>query len=186
MGRPIGERLIITPVLDFDEQIKDTAIDVRLGNEFIITQKIAFLGLDPTKKEEIIRNIGKYQKRVFVKFHDPFILHPNQLVLGSTLEYISLPSDLCSYVIGRSSWGRLGLLIATATFVNPGFKGCLTLELENIGEVPLVLYPGVRIAQLILHTVEGTCEYKSRYTYPVGPEFSRVYDDKELEFFGPK
>lgn len=183
MLKPLEKRLVVTPVLDFEEQVKDTAIDLRLGTQFIITQKTSFPGLDPKDKKEIKKDIGKYQKIVTVGLHKHLILHPNQLILGSTLEYICLPEKLCGYVIGRSSWGRLGLIIATATFVNPGFKGCLTLELENIGEVPLFLYPGVRIAQLILHTVDDKAEYKSRYASPVGPEFSLVYDDREMEFW---
>lgn len=184
--RSLKSRLIVTPILDPDEQINDTAIDVRLGNQFILTQKTAFRGLDPGDKEQIVKDIEKYQTRIIVKFHEPLILHPQQLVLGSTLEYISLPNDLSCYVIGRSSWGRLGLIIATATFVNPGYKGCLTLEMENIGEVPIILYPGVRIAQLILHTVEGKSKYTGKYKCAVGPEFSRIYDDPEMDFWTSK
>lgn len=183
MKKHLDERLVITPILDFDDQIKDTAIDLRLGTQFIVTQKTTFLGLDPKDRNEIRQNIGKYQKLLTIGFRKPLILHPNQLILGSTLEYICLPGKLCGYVIGRSSWGRLGLIIATATFVNPGFKGCLTLELENIGEVPLVLYPGLRIAQLILHTVDKEGEYRSRYAFPIGPEFSRICEDKDMEFW---
>ncbi len=106
-------------------------------------------------------------------------------MLASTLEYLSFPSGLGGYVLTRSSWGRLGLIIATATFINPGFKGCLTLELLNLGEVPLVLHPGTRVAQLVLHTVEGELGvHKSRYALPTDPEFSRIYDDQELRFWG--
>lgn len=103
--------------------------------------------------------------------------------MGSTLEYISLPTKLSAYVLGRSSWGRLGLIIATATTVSPDFKGCITLELINLGEVPILLYPGVRIAQLVIHTVEGEGKYKGRYSCPTGPEFSRIYKDDELDFW---
>lgn len=186
MTRDLPDRLVITPMLDFDNQVKDTAIDLRLGTDFIITQKTNFLALDPTKYDEIKENIGNYQKIVTVGYKESIILHPNQLLLGATLEYISLPKELCAFVIGRSSWGRLGLIIATAIFVNPCFKGCLTLELANIGEVPLVLYPGLRICQLILHTLDNKGEYQSRYKYPVGPEFSRIYEDKEIRFWGKK
>ena len=183
MQRPLRDRLIVTPILDFSEQVKDTAIDLRLGTKFIITQKTTFPCLDPKDKDELRKDIGKYQKLFTVRFGESLILHPNQLVLGSTLEYICIPRKLCGYVIGRSSWGRLGLIIATATFVNPQFKGCLTLELENIGEVPLVLYPGVAIAQLILHTIDKDGLYKSRYMNPVGPEFSRIWEDDDMKFW---
>lgn len=100
-------------------------------------------------------------------------------------EYLSLPKGLTATVEGRSSWGRLGLIIATACNVDPGFKGCLTLELVNNGEAPLVLYPGVRIAQLVFHRAEGEGYYRGgKYDCPVGPQFSRIGDDKEIPFWG--
>jgi dCTP deaminase len=184
LTRDLKDRLVITPMLDYKKQVKDTSIDLRLGTEFIITKKTNFPLLDPTKRNEIEKDIEAYQNKITIGINQSIILHPGQFLLGSTLEYLSIPNDLCGYCIGRSSWGRLGLIIATATFVNQGFKGCLTLELANIGEVPLTLYPGLRICQLILHKVDGKGEYESRYRYPVGPEFSRVYDDEEIEFWG--
>lgn len=185
MKRPLPERLVVTPIFNLDKQLSDGALDVRLGNQFIVIQRTSFLGIDPSEKKELKSRIGQYQAKINVNFQESFVLHPNQLVLGSTLEYIALPNDLTAYVIGRSSWGRLGLVIATATFVNPGFKGCLTLEMENLGEVPLTLYPGLRIAQLIFHTLKGRGEYGEdrTYQYPTGPEFSKIYGDKELEFW---
>ncbi len=100
-------------------------------------------------------------------------MHPGQLVLGSTLEYVQLPRDLMAYVIGKSSWGRMGLVIATATKVDPGFKGCITLEIVNEGEIPLVLYPGLPIAQLVLHAVVDGDAYAGGYSCAVGPEFPK-------------
>jgi dCTP deaminase len=180
------KRLVITPILDLKEQVHEGSVDVRLGTTFILTQKTAFLSMDPTVDVQHLKEeIQKYQFRVSKRFHEEFILHPQQLVLGSTLEYLSFPSGLGGYIVSRSSWGRLGLIIATAMFVNPGFKGCLTLELLNLGEVPLVLYPGIRVAQIVLHTVEGEPGlHKSRYDRPTEPEFSRIYDDPELRFWG--
>jgi dCTP deaminase len=183
LDKDLPDRLIITPLLDREEQIRDNSVDLRLGNEFIITKRTSFPYIDVANKDEIEKDIGQYQERIIISFKKPFILHPNQLILGSTLEYISLPTELSAYVLGRSSWGRLGLIIATATTVSPGFKGCITLELINLGEVPILLYPGVRIAQLVIHTVEGKGEYKGRYSCPTGPEFSRIYKDDELNFW---
>src|SRR5439155_26160938 len=100
------------------------------------------------------------QESIRISLHDQFIIHPGQLVLGATLEYLSLPKTVAASVEGRSSWGRLGLIIATACSVAPGFKGCITLELVNDGEVPLVLYPGVRIAQLIFHRTLKSASYR--------------------------
>jgi dCTP deaminase len=174
--------LVITPILDND-QIRDSSIDLRLGNEFIVTRRTTFSSLDPASGTRLRREIQQYQERIRINRRKRFVLHPNQLVLGCTLEYVSLPNEVAGYVVGRSSWGRLGLVIATATAVAPLFKGSITLELLNLGEVPLVLYPGVRVAQLVLHTVKGSGEYAGRYRYPTGPEFSRVYEDEDLEFW---
>lgn len=184
LNKKVSERLIITPLLDRKKQTEDNSIDVRLGNEFIITRRTSFPYIDVAKKGVIEKEIGQYQERVLIGFNENFVLHPNQLILGSTLEYIYLPKKLSAYVLGRSSWGRLGLIIATATAVSPEFKGCITLELLNLGEVPIILYPGVRIAQLVIHTVEGEGSYKGRYSCPTGPEFSRIYKDDELDFWG--
>lgn len=88
-------------------------------------------------------------------FGESYFLHPRAFVLATTLEWIRLPSDIAAYVIGRSSWGRRGLIIATATGVHPGFKGCLTLEITNVGEIPIAIKPGMAICQLFFHEVRG-------------------------------
>jgi dCTP deaminase len=97
-----------------------------------------------------------------VPFGKSFILHPKYFVLGVTLEWIRLPKDIAGYVIGKSSWGRLGLIIATAVGVHPGFAGCLTLELSNVGELPIELKPGMQICQLFLHTAHSTSSAQSK------------------------
>ena len=86
---------------------------------------------------------------------EPFILHPRAFVLAVTLEWMRLPNDIAGSVVGRSSWGRHGLIIATATGVHPSFTGCLTLELTNVGEVPITIKPGTTICQIFLHRVEA-------------------------------
>lgn len=186
MERSLENRLVITPLLDPNNQIGDSSVDVRLGNEFILIRQRAFSSLNLGKPGEIKDKITKYQERIRIELRREFILHPNQLVLASTLEYIRLPRDIAAYVIGRSSWGRLGgLIIATASAVAPNFRGVITLELMNLGEVPLVLYPGVRIAQLVLHWTRGGDAYTGRYQSPTGPQFSRIYEDRELQFWRP-
>jgi dCTP deaminase len=89
-----------------------------------------------------------------VRFGNRYTLHPGNFVLSATLEWIRLPRNMAAYVIGRSSWGRRGLIIATATGVHPSFTGCLTLELTNVGELPICIYPGMTICQLFFHNVE--------------------------------
>jgi dCTP deaminase len=91
----------------------------------------------------------------YIPFGSEFILHPHSFVLAVTLEWIRLPKTLAAYVIGKSSWGRRGLIIATAAGVHPAFAGCLTLELSNLGAVPIAVQPGMTIAQLFVHRVES-------------------------------
>ncbi len=100
--------------------------------------------------------ISDWERGSLPPFGKEFILQPRGFVLGVTLEWVRLPSNLAGYVIGRSSWGRRGLIIATAAGVHPGFTGCLTLELSNVGEIPIAIKPGIPICQLFLHTTEQT------------------------------
>lgn len=167
----IKERLIVTPLIDASESFDAASVNVRLGSEFIIMKKQLFSILDVAEKEELPSRIEKYQEKIRINYGEQFVLHPNQLIIGSTLEYISLPRKLMCYVVGKSSWGRMGLIIATATKVDPGFKGCVTLEIINQGEVPIVLYPGVPIAQLVFHETIGEAEYDGNYNYATGPQF---------------
>jgi dCTP deaminase len=169
----ILERLIITPLFDPASSIGDAAVDVRLGTEFVLFRKETFRALDMTSVETLVGEVSRYRQRVVRRIRDPFVLHPGQLVIGSTLEYVQVPPGLMAYVVGKSTWGRTGLIIATATKVDPGFKGCITLEIVNEGEVPLVLVPGIPIAQLVFHRTERPVSYAGVYSCPIGPEFPR-------------
>ena len=131
------------------------SIDLRLGCWFQVFRGSRFLHLDVYDQKVTPPSESQLTKHHYVAFGDPFILHPPAFVLAVTLEWIRLPSNIAGYVVGRSSWGRHGLIIATATGVHPGFTGCLTLELTNVGEVPITIEPGTTICQLFLHTVEG-------------------------------
>ena len=108
---------------------------------------------------------SRLAKSYYVPFGETFILHPKNFVLGVTLEWIRMPKKMAAYVVGKSSWGRYGLIIATATGVHPGFSGCLTLELANNGEIPINLRPGTSICQIFVHHVsgKGTAVDKSRF-----------------------
>lgn len=172
-----SRRLVVTPMLCPDESIGAASVDVRLGNQFIVMKREAFPQLDVCAPDLERRSTARYQERVIRKFRQDFILHPRQLILGSTLEYVRIPDDLMCYVTAKSTWGRMGLVIATAIKVDPGFKGCITLEIINEGEVPVVLYPGVPIAQLVLHGTTSDVKYKGKYAYPIGPEFPR-FDER--------
>jgi dCTP deaminase len=149
---PGGDPLQITPRPNIDE-LRDSgaaAIDLRLGSWFMILRRARM----PCLRSGDQSSEAKLTKTHYVPFGDDFILHPRNFVLGVTLEWIRLPTNLAGYVIGRSSWGRRGLIIATATGVHPGFTGCLTLELSNVGEIPIAIAPGASVCQLFLHKLE--------------------------------
>jgi dCTP deaminase len=93
-----------------------------------------------------------------------------------------VPGDLTAQVAGRSSWGRLGLLIEAAPNISPGFRGCITLELINAGLAPLVLYPLMIVSQLVVLENVNPVTYEGRYRFPIGPEFSRLHEDAEMQF----
>lgn len=152
LGDPRGG-LAITPILE-DRQIDRASVDLRLGPDLIVTRRATGLGLfDPAHVDEIAVHIRDYQDYVRRPLGSAFYLHPGEFAIARTLEYVKLPPDLAAQAMGRSSWGRLGLIIATATLVQPGFSGTITLELSNLGTVPIVLYVGVRIAQISLYHV---------------------------------
>jgi len=181
-----AERLTVTPILNPKVQIEGPGIDLRLSNQFIVfnPEHISHFNIGKLDSMEV----RKYQNHVVVPFHNPFILHPKTIVLGSTLEYISMPTNLEGTLEGRSSWARLGLIVATACAIDPGFKGCVTLELTNLGNIPLSLYPGIRLAKLILSDTSSPSVYpeEKKYFCQIGPEFSKVYSDKELKIFTRK
>lgn len=148
--------LIITPRPDLTElrESGSASIDIRLGCWFLTCRASRVGLLDVYKNRDNVPNEAKLTKSYYVRFGEGFILHPRAFVLGVTLEWIRLPANFAAYVVGRSSWGRHGLIIATATGVHPGFTGCLTLELSNVGEIPINIKPGTTICQLFIHQVE--------------------------------
>lgn len=162
LERPSGnpaERLVISPLLDLEKQLKPgtASVDVRLGQRFHVPLRAKLSQLDLLSRTHQA-DLLKYKDDTFVPIGDYFVLHPGQFVLGETLEWIRLPRNLVAYVIGKSTWGRDGLIIATAIGVHPNFSGILTLEISNVGEIPIYLYPGLAIAQLFLASVELTAE----------------------------
>jgi dCTP deaminase len=185
-----SHNLCIVPLPDVS-QIKEknaAALDLRLGRWFrsMRQTKVTEINVGDTRNEEGI------SKEHYIRFNDYFALHPGEFVIGITLEWIKLPLDLSGYVTGKSSWGRRGLIIETAAGIHPGFTGCLTLELANVGAAPIKLNPGMQICQIFLHPVEKTERASS--TQFVGyrkPGLGQVEKDKTLralsqEFFDRK
>lgn len=185
------DQLVVVPSISPGDQYSRNAIDLRLGSYFLVNKLPLFTHVQPrkfynNKEEQIAFEFGMFDP-VHVPIGKDFILHPHQFILACTLEYICLPKDKYAFVLGRSTWGRLGLNIATATTVQPGFRGCLTLELRNLGETPLPLTVGTRIAQIAVVSVpEGVPlddkEYfsaASKYIGPVGVGLPKIQNDPD-------
>lgn len=155
-----NKRLVVSPLLEPDEQLRDdqASLDVRLGFDFALTAPSTHAAVDEFKRNGAASSIPPAYSALFTRQYIPLgkhlVIHPHQFILATTLEYLRLPDDLMAYVIGRSTWGRLGLIVATAVGIQPRFAGALTLELRNLGETPIALYPGQVIAQLFFHRVE--------------------------------
>ncbi|RLC82977.1 MAG: dCTP deaminase [Chloroflexi bacterium] len=184
-ARPLNERLIITPLLEPDKQIKGGTVDLRLGNRFIVSKRTRLSALDIARQEELRYEIEQYHEEHYVRFGHSFVLHPRELVLSSTLEYVSFPPNLTAHAGGRSSWGRLGLSIATRPAITPGYKGTLTLELINLGNIPIVLYPCTRIIQLSIYKIGKEKHRTTKYDLSTGPEYSRIYEDDDIPIIQP-
>lgn len=145
-----ADRLVVCPRPTIDEGDGTVGLDLHLGSWFAFFRdsNIAHLKIGSDTPEEKIVN------QHYVPLGSEFYLHPGQFVLGVTLEWVGLPYNLAAHVVGKSSWGRRGLIIATATGVQPRFTGCLTLEIANVGRAPLAIPAGSAICQLFLEQVE--------------------------------
>ncbi len=120
-----------------DSLIQPSSIDVRLDSLFRVFNNTRYTHIDPAQRQDDLTSL------VEPKEGEPFVLHPGEFVLGSTLERCSLPDDLAGRLEGKSSLGRLGLLThSTAGFIDPGFSGHITLELSNVANLPITLWPG--------------------------------------------
>ena len=152
--RDIKERLErgdlqVEPLDDRDLQIQPASIDLRLDNSFVVYKLPHLACIDPRDPEAV----SSYTETVQIKEGEAFVLHPGEFALGTTLEKVRIPADLVARVEGRSSIGRLAIVVhATAGFIDPGFEGRITLELSNLGRCAVKLYPGMRISQVVFHT----------------------------------
>jgi len=184
-----GKRIIITPLINSRQQFGPNSIDLRLGTDFKIIKTSGLTHLNPLKnKDDIIMDIIKYTESIEITPGDEFILHPRDFVLASTLEYIVLPDDIAARIEGRSTWARLGLEVhATAGFVDPGFRGALTFELQNCGKVPIPLHAGIRIGQLCFFEMSEPSNLPyhkkefTKYSKGIGTVISKYFNDPEYE-----
>lgn len=176
---PLSERLIVSPLLD-KKQVGEASIDLRLGTEFLLLRRTRQPGVDVGASDFEAQIDGLYD-RIVVPFGEGLWLHPQQFALGATLEFVRLPATHGAYVLSRSSWGRLGLLVATAVMVQPCFSGSLTLELVNAGDSPIKLYPGLAVAQLAVHSLPSKTEFMRddpNYSATTGPQPAKLVKDR--------
>jgi len=159
--------------------VQPSSIDVRVDRYFRVFENHRYPFIDPKQPQPDLTT------EVVTEMDVPFVLHPGQFVLGSTLEVVGLGDDIVARLEGKSSLGRLGLLIhSTAGFVDPGFEGHLTLELSNVANLPIAIYPAMKIGQLSFYDLSTPAEHPygsrtagSKYQGQRGPTPSRVYED---------
>lgn len=170
-------RIVIDP---FDPSlVQPSSIDVRVDRYYRVFENHRYPFIDPKQPQPDLTT------EIETGVDQPFVLHPGEFVLGSTLEVVALGDDMVARLEGKSSLGRLGLLIhSTAGFVDPGFEGHLTLELSNVATLPIAIYPGMRIGQLSFYELStpaehpyGSREAGSKYFGQRGPTPSRIYED---------
>lgn len=162
----------------YDETlVQPSSVDVRLDKFFRVFNNTRYTHIDPAQQQDELTTLAESEEGT------PFVLHPGEFVLGSTMECCTLPDDLAGRLEGKSSLGRLGLLThSTAGFIDPGFSGHITLELSNVANLPITLWPGMKIGQLCLFRLSSPSEHPygsaaagSKYQGQRGPTPSRAY-----------
>ncbi|MGB3699070.1 MAG: dCTP deaminase [Gordonia sp. (in: high G+C Gram-positive bacteria)] len=157
--------------------VQPSSVDVRLDSLFRVFNNTKYTHIDPARQQDELTTL------VEPADGEPFVLHPGEFVLGSTMERCSLPDFLAGRLEGKSSLGRLGLLThSTAGFIDPGFSGHITLELSNVANLPITLWPGMKIGQLCLFRLTspaenpyGSAAVGSKYQGQRGPTPSKAY-----------
>ena len=168
-------RIGLSPLLD--DAIQPSSVDVRLGATFRVFANHRYPVIDVKADQPELTEV------VHCDDGEPFVLHPGEFVLGATIERITLPADIVARIEGKSSLARLGLVIhSTAGFVDAGFDGEVTLELSNVATLPILLYPGMKIAQFAFFPLDRPAEKPygsgatgSKYQGQAGPTASRYH-----------
>ena len=183
LGRLRDGDLVVEPLADPDLQVQPASVDLRLGHEFLEFRRTNIPCIHPNSEREV----DDYVSETVVDEGGEFILHPGDFVLGTTMERVEIPADLIAHVQGRSSLGRLAIVIhATAGIIDPGYRGQITLELSNLGAAPVALSPGMRISQVLFTELKNPAERPygsergSKYQDQAGPQASRIGGDSEF------
>ena len=175
-------KLVVSPII-CGSQLGASSIDLRLGNVFLMVRARGIPSVDPGRFAHADDTAGDHafqqarrqkHERYEASFGEKFLLHPGMLALVPTLEWVKLPANLQGIVTARSSWAREGLSIATASLIHPGYKGVITLELANLGQIPLTLYPGLRIAQIAFYSLSEDAKEKD-----MGSRFNMAFEPVE-------
>jgi len=161
-----SRKLVVEPILDPSLQLDAVSIDLRLDHFFAEFHTAKKPNIDPAR---IAEDYSQFLNFIELEcFSDSYYLQPKKFVLAQTFEYISMPNDLVGILDGRSSLARQGLMVhATAGLIDPGFKGHLVFELLNAGEMPLKLYPLMRIAKISFYKTRKTEEYEGQYNLQI-------------------
>lgn len=173
----------ITPMPDPETQIQPASIDLRLGYDFRTFNYTRQALIDPKVPE----TFAELTTLTHLEPGERFIVHPGEFVLGTTLEHVRVPDDLVARLDGRSSIGRLGIVIhSTAGYIDPGFEGAITLEISNLGRIAVALYPEMRICQISFEEMSSPVSQpygrrrQSKYQGSTTTTGSRLYEDKEF------
>jgi dCTP deaminase len=177
-------KIIIEPLENPGRQIQPSSVDLRIGSEFKGFRIIRKPCIDPLDKSDL----ESYMESFHLAQGEPFIIHPGEFALATTYERVKLPDDLVARVEGRSSMGRLGITMhVTAGYIDPGFQGKITLEISNIGKMPVALYTGQRVCQIVFETMTspsqrpyGHPERDSKYMGQDSPVTSKIKQDYEI------
>lgn len=173
---PESIAVVPNPDLKALELSGESSVTLRLGRWFLTFRQSSETHLETVPGTAV--NENKISKSYFIPFGTVFVLHPGRFVLASTLEWIRVPRKYAAVVVGKSTLGRRGIVIETAAGVHPGFTGCLTLEVANVGEVPVRLTAGMPFCQLFFHSLEGKLsESKSSFSSQRKPRLGQLRDD---------
>ena len=178
-------KIVINPLTNPKVQIQPSSVDLRIGREFKGFRIIRKPCIDPMDQSDL----ESYMESFYIDEGEPFIIHPGEFALATTYETIKLPNDLVARMEGRSSMGRLGVTMhVTAGYIDPGFHGKITLEISNIGKMPVALYTGQRVCQIVFETMTSPSEKPyghpdrdSKYMGQKSPVTSKIKHDYEIK-----
>lgn len=168
---------VVTPLVEPDSAFEEDALDLRLGSHFLLPQQPPLPFNEPNSE-----SAHSGHQRIHIPLGSSLVVPAHQTVLGSTLEFIKVPYDVAGEILTKSSVARTFVVIETAPWIHPNYRGCLTLEIANVSNTPLLLYPGRPIGQLVLMEIDRPVVIEKlvgQYLGPVYPEAPKFPDPQE-------